>query len=206
MKEKLYIGKTIEEVEKLAVTDLGVCKDDLYFDILSEDGKPVEETEINVIVDANPVKKGKDFLENFLKEAEIYGFVERKMRDNVVEYSISTDDANGVLIGHNSQTLASLQFLTSLIVNQYYNRETENGLIVKVDVGGYRKKRDEKLEKMATRIAREVAKSKIPAKLRFMNAYERKVIHNKLSDWRDVTTHSEGVEPRRYIVIEPKQK
>lgn len=206
MKEKLYIGKTLEEVEQLAVTDLGVCKDDLYFDILSEDGKPVEETQINVIVDANPVKKGKDFLENFLKEADIYGFVERKMRDNVVEYSISTDDANGVLIGHNSQTLASLQFLTSLIVNQYYNRETENGLIVKVDVGGYRKKRDEKLEKMATRIAREVAKSKIPAKLRFMNAYERKVIHNKLSDWRDVTTHSEGVEPRRYIVIEPKQK
>lgn len=206
MKEKLYIGKTLEEVEQLAVTDLGVCKDDLYFDILSEDGKPVEETQINVIVDANPVKKGKDFLENFLKEADIYGFVERKMRDNVVEYSISTDDANGVLIGHNSQTLASLQFLTSLIVNQYYNRETENGLIVKVDVGGYRKKRDEKLEKMATRIAREVAKSKIPAKLRFMNAYERKVIHNKLSDWRDVTTHSEGVEPRRYIVIEQKQK
>lgn len=206
MKEKLYIGKTLEEVEQLAVTDLGVCKDDLYFDILSEDGKPVEETQINVIVDANPVKKGKDFLENFLKEADIYGFVERKMRDNVVEYSISTDDANGVLIGHNSQTLASLQFLTSLIVNQYYNRETENGLIIKVDVGGYRKKRDEKLEKMATRIAREVAKSKIPAKLRFMNAYERKVIHNKLSDWRDVTTHSEGVEPRRYIVIEPKQK
>ena len=122
MKEKLYIGKTLEEVEQLAVTDLGVCKDDLYFDILSEDGKPVEETQINVIVDANPVKKGKDFLENFLKEADIYGFVERKMRDNVVEYSISTDDANGVLIGHNSQTLASLQFLTSLIVNQYYNR------------------------------------------------------------------------------------
>ena len=68
MKEKLYIGKTLEEVEQLAVTDLGVCKDDLYFDILSEDGKPVEETQINVIVDANPVKKGKDFLENFLKK------------------------------------------------------------------------------------------------------------------------------------------
>ena len=57
--------------------------------------------------------------------------------------------------------LRILQFLTSLIVNQYYNRETENGLIVKVDVGGYRKKRDEKLEKMATRIAKEVAKNNI---------------------------------------------
>lgn len=206
MKEKLYTGKTLQEVEELAVADLGVCKDDLYFDILSDDNAPLEESKINVIVDANPVKKGKDFLEGFLKEANIYGFVERKMRDNIVEYSISTEDANGVLIGHNSQTLASLQFLTSLIVNQYFDRENENGLIVKVDVGGYRKKRDEKLEKMATRIAREVAKTKIPVNLHFMNAYERKVIHNKLSDWRDVTTHSEGVEPRRYIVIEPKQK
>ena len=206
MKEKLYKGKTLQEVEELVVADLGVCKDDLYFDILSPDGAPIEETEINVIVDANPVKKGKDFLENYLQAAGIYGFVERKMRDNVVEYSISTEDANGVLIGHNSQTLASLQFLTSLIVNQYYDRETENGLIVKVDVGGYRRKRDEKLEKMATRIAREVAKTKIPVNLHFMNAYERKVIHNKLSEWRDVTTHSEGVEPRRFIVIEPKQK
>ena len=135
MKEKLYKGKTLQEVEELVVADLGVCKDDLYFDILSPDGAPIEETEINVIVDANPVKKGKDFLENYLQAAGIYGFVERKMRDNVVEYSISTEDANGVLIGHNSQTLASLQFLTSLIVNQYYDRETENGLIVKVDVG-----------------------------------------------------------------------
>lgn len=206
MREKLYTGKTLQEVEKLAVADLGVCKDDMYFDVLSDDSTPIEEFQINVIVDANPVKKGKDFLENFLKEANIYGFVERKMRDNIVEYSISTEDANGVLIGHNSQTLASLQFLTSLIVNQYYDRETENGLIVKVDVGCYRKKRDEKLEKMATRIAREVAKTKIPVNLHFMNAYERKVIHNKLSEWRDVTTHSEGVEPRRYIVIEPKQK
>ena len=206
MKEKLYTGKTLQEVEELAVADLGVCKDDLYFDILSDDNAPLEESKINVIVDANPVKKGKDFLEGFLKEANIYGFVERKMRDNIVEYSISTEDANGALIGHNSQTLASLQFLTSLIVNQYFDRENENGLIVKVDVGGYRKKRDEKLEKMATRIAREVAKTKIPVNLHFMNAYERKVIHNKLSDWRDVTTHSEGVEPRRYIVIEPKQK
>lgn len=206
MKEKLYKGKTLQEVEQLAVLELGVCKDDLYFDILSEDSAPVEDTEINVIVDANPVKKGKDFLEKYLQEAGIYGFVERKMRDNIVEYSISTEDANGALIGHNSQTLAALQFITSLIVNQYYDRETENGLIVKVDVGGYRRKRDERLEKMATRIAREVAKTKIPVNLHFMNAYERKVIHNKLSDWRDVTTHSEGVEPRRYIVIEPKKK
>ena len=204
MKQKKYFGKSLQEVEQLAVLELGVSKDDLYFDVISPVGTKDDEMEIEVMVDANPVKKGKDFLENFLKEANIYGFVERKMRDNVVEYSITTEDANGVLIGYNSQTLNALQFITSLIVNQYFDRDTESGLIVKVDVGDYRKNRDEKLEKLAVRVGREVARTKIPVKLRYMNAYERKIIHNKLSSWRDVKTHSEGVEPRRYVVVEPK--
>ena len=84
MKQKKYFGKSLQEVEQLAVLELGVSKDDLYFDVISPVGTKDEEMEIEVMVDANPVKKGKDFLENFLKEANIYGFVERKMRDNVV--------------------------------------------------------------------------------------------------------------------------
>ncbi len=205
MKEKMYIGKNLEEIEKLAIQELGVAKEDLYFDVISENIDTRDELQVQVMVDVNPVKKGKDFLENFLKNGNIDGYVERKMRDNIVEYCITTADANGALIGHNSQTLAALQYVTSLIVNQYFDRETESGLIVKVDIGDYRKNRDEKLERMAVRIAREVAKTKIPVNLRYMNSYERKVIHTKLSTWKDVTTHSEGVEPRRYLVIEPKE-
>ena len=203
MKEKMYVASSLVEVEELAVKELGVAKDDMYFDVISENN---DEVQVNVIVDANPVKKGKDFLEKFLEEANILGFVERKMRDNVVEYCITTENANGLLIGKNSKTLSALQYITSLIVNQYFDPETENGLIVKVDIGDYRRRRDENLEKMATRIAKEVAKTKVPVKLNYMNAYERKVIHNKLSTWRDVTTHSEGVEPQRYLIIEPKNK
>lgn len=203
MKEKMYVASSIQEVEELAVKELSVAKDDMYFDVISENENEVQ---VNVIVDANPVKKGKDFLEKFLENANILGFVERKMRDNVVEYCITTENANGLLIGKNSKTLSALQYTTSLIVNQYFDLEKENGLIVKVDIGDYRRRRDENLEKMATRIAKEVAKTKVPVKLNYMNAYERKVIHNKLSTWRDVTTHSEGVEPQRYLIIEPKNK
>ena len=203
MKEKMYVASSLTEVEELAVKELGVAKDDMYFDVISEENNEVQ---VHVMVDANPVKKGKDFLEKFLEEANILGFVERKMRDNVVEYCITTENANGLLIGKNSKTLSALQYITSLIVNQYFDPETENGLIVKVDIGDYRRRRDENLEKMATRIAKEVAKTKVPVKLNYMNAYERKVIHNKLSTWRDVTTHSEGVEPQRYKIIEPKNK
>jgi spoIIIJ-associated protein len=199
MKEKIYEGKSLEEVEILAPQELGVCKEDLYFDTL-------EENKVHVMVYANPVKKGKDFLEDYLKNANILGMVIRQMRDNIVEYDITTDDANGILIGHDSRTLASLQYLTSLVVNQYFDREIESGLIVKVDVGDYRKKRDEQLEKLAVRIGREVARTKTPVKLRYMNAYERKVIHNKLTDWHDITTHSEGLEPHRYVVVEMKPK
>ena len=198
MKEKLYTGYNLEQVEKLAIKELGVPKEDMYFDEISE-------TEINVIVDANPVKKGKDFLETFLKNANILGFVERKMRDNVVEYSITTEDANAVLIGKNSKTLLALQYATSLVVNRYFDLDKESGLIVKVDVGDYRKKRDENLEKLAVRVAKEVARTKIPVKLRAMNVYERKVIHTKLADWKNVTTHSEGVDPNRCLIIEPKK-
>lgn len=205
MKEKMYVASTLAEVEELAVKELGVAKDDMYFDVISENADN-NEVQVHVMVDANPVKKGKDFLEKFLEDANILGFVERKMRDNVVEYCITTENANGLLIGKNSKTLSALQYITSLIVNQYFDPETENGLIVKVDIGDYRRRRDENLEKMATRIAKEVAKTKVPVKLNYMNAYERKVIHNKLSTWRDVTTHSEGVEPQRYLIIEPKNK
>ena len=201
MKEKKYLGKTLAEVEELAINELGVPKEDMYFDVISED--PYE---IHVMVDANPVKKGKDFLEAYLKNANILGFVERKMRDNVVEYCITTEDANAVLIGKNSKTLLALQYATSLVVNRYFDLEKESGLIVKVDVGDYRKRRDEKLEKLAIRIAKEVAKTKIPVKLKAMNVYERKVIHTKLADWRDVTTHSEGVDPNRCLIIEPRKK
>ena len=201
MKEKIYVGKSLSEIEELAVTELGVSKDDLYFDVTSEER---DEVQVHVMVDANPVKKGKDYIENYLREADIYGFVERKMRDNVVEYDINTEDSNAILIGHNSQTLSALHYLTTIVVNQYFNREEESGLIVKVDVGNYRKNKDEQLEKLATRLAREAIRTQMPVRLRFMNAYERKVIHNKLSSWRDVTTHSEGVEPRRYLIITPK--
>ncbi len=204
MKEKMYVGKNIQEIEELAINELGVSKDDLYFDVTSEDS--LGEIQVHVMVDANPVKKGKDYIENYLQEADIYGFVERKMRDNVVEYDINTENSNAVLIGHNSQTLSALHYLTTIVVNQYFNRDEESGLIVKVDVGNYRKSKDEQLERLGTRLAREAIRTQMPVRLRFMNAYERKVIHNKLSTWRDVTTHSEGVEPHRYLIITPKAK
>ena len=65
MKEKIYIGKSLAEIEALAVKELGVSKDDMYFDVIDENVDSRDEIQVHVMVDANPVKKGKDFLETF---------------------------------------------------------------------------------------------------------------------------------------------
>lgn len=209
MKERVYEVKDLEEAKKLAINDFGLPLEDLSFDVVEERkgflgiGSNIS---VHVCVYVDPIQKAKDFIETFLEEAGFGGQVEKRVRGNIVEFNIYTRDANGVLIGKKAKTLAALQYMASIIVNQYFDREYETGLIVKVDVGDYRKKRESRLESLAVRVAREVAKTKIPAKLDYMNSYERKIIHNKISDWNDVTTHSEGEEPRRYIVIEPRKK
>jgi spoIIIJ-associated protein len=78
--------------------------------------------------------------------------------------------------------------------------------MVLVDVGGYKSQRKKQLEIIATKTAKEVARTKVPARLVKMNAYERRVVHTKLADWRDVQTESEGEEPNRYVVIRPKNR
>jgi len=82
----------------------------------------------------------------------------------------------------------------------------EEFYVVLIDVGGYKEQRRKQLEILATKTAMDVVKTKIATKLGRMNAYERRIIHTKLSDWRDVITESEGEEPNRYVVIKPSKK
>jgi spoIIIJ-associated protein len=137
-----------------------------------------------------------------LKQNHIKGQIEKRVRGEVVEFDIHAENENGFLIGKNSRYLVSLQTLVSVIVNLYYTKEDQK--IVKVDVGGYKKKREMQLEAMADRIAREVNSTKVAVKIDSMNAYERRIIHNKLSESKNVKTRSEGEEPNRYLIVEPK--
>ncbi len=118
-----------------------------------------------------------------------------------VSFSIQAKE-NPILIGKNGKTLEAMQSL----VKNYINLYTDEYYVVIIDIGGYKEQRKKQLEILATKTAMEVVKTKVPTKLGKMNAYERRVIHTKLSDWRDVTTVSEGEEPNRYIVISPSKK
>ena len=107
----------------------------------------------------------------------------------------------GVLIGKRGQTLDSLQYLTNLAVN----RSSENYTRVKIDTEDYRRRRKETLENLAKNMASKVKRTKKAVTLEAMNPYERRIIHSALQNDNNVTTHSEGEEPYRYVVITLKK-
>lgn len=205
MKEKLYNGITLEDVKQVAVKEFGVALEHIEFETVTDKKGFLgigSKLEIKATVVADGIKIGKDYLEMILKQNKIKGQIEKRVRGNVVEFDIHADSENGFLIGKNSRYLVSLQTLVSILVNLYYDKEDQK--IVKIDVGGYKKKREMQLEAMADRIAREVNSTKVPVKIDSMNAYERRIIHNKLSESKVVKTRSEGEEPNRYLIVEPK--
>ena len=110
-------------------------------------------------------------------------------------------DEMGILIGKRGQTLDSLQYLVSLVVN----KGSEEYIRVKVDTEDYRKRRKETLENLAKNIAYKVKRTKRSVSLEPMNPYERRVIHSALQNDRYVTTHSEGEEPFRRVVVTIKR-
>lgn len=120
--------------------------------------------------------------------------------DRNLDIDLSGDEM-GVLIGKRGQTLDSLQYLTSLVVN----KEAEEYIRVKVDTEDYRKRRKETLENLAKNISYKVKRSKRSVSLEPMNPYERRIIHSALQNDKYVTTHSEGEEPYRRVVVTLKK-
>ena len=116
--------------------------------------------------------------------------------NNYMEIELSGDEM-GVLIGKRGQTLDSLQYLVSLVVN----KNVENYIRVKVDTENYRQRRKETLENLAKNISYKVKRTKRPVPLEPMNPYERRIIHSALQNDKYVTTHSEGDEPFRHVVV-----
>ena len=205
MRVKTYEVKNIEEAKKLAVEDFGVCEADIKFEIVKENKGFLgigSKLEVQATLDIDGIEKGKKYIQMILDNNNIEGFIEKKVRGNNVEFNIDAGEFNGYLIGKNSRNLIALQTLISTVINNYY--EGEELKVVLVDVGGYKKRREKSLENMAVDYGKQVAKTKQTIKLDHLNAYERKIIHNKLSTWKDVKTHSEGDEPNRILIIEPK--
>ena len=204
MKKHRYVGKTKEEAINLAKEELQEVEENLFI-------KEIEVTqgglfkkgkvEIEVIEKREVVKDIKDYLVNLLKNMGYSVNIEIKNKEEVPKYVIFSDN-DALLIGKNGKNLKAL----TTIVNGYLNTELGRNYKFIIDVNEYKEKREHNLERLAKRIAREVATTGVEAKLDSMNSYERRIIHNILGNNKRVYTESEGEEPNRYVVIKPKKE
>lgn len=170
--------------------------------------KPVRQSKpIEILTDEAEIQeveqKAADFLKKVFETIDL-GEVQIKSVYNREEGSLDVDfegDDMGVLIGKRGQTLDSLQYLTSLVVN----KGKDNYIRVKLDTEDYRRRRKETLENLARGIAYKVKKTRRPVVLEPMNPYERRIIHSSLQGNKYVETISEGEEPYRHIVVKLKR-
>ena len=144
----------------------------------------------------------KDFLKDVFAAMNMVVAVDVKYDEDNKNLDVDlSGDEMGILIGKRGQTLDSIQYLLSLVVN----KESEEYIRVKVDTEDYRKRRKETLENLAKNIAYKVKRTKRPVSLEPMNPYERRIIHSALQNDKYVTTHSEGEEPFRRVVVTLKK-
>lgn len=142
--------------------------------------------------------KAREFLKQVFEAMHLPVEIEISYDEEEKEMSINlTGDDMGILIGKRGQTLDSLQYLVSMVLN----KESEGYLRVKLDTENYRARRKETLETLAKNIAYKVKRTKRSVSLEPMNPYERRIIHSALQNDKYVTTRSEGEEPFRHVVI-----
>ena len=156
-----------------------------------------------VVVNAKEVEEMSiAFLKDVLHAMDIAAVVEAEYNaeEEVLDINLIGEDM-GILIGKRGQTLDSLQYLVSLVVN----KSTTGYIRVKVDTENYRSRRKATLENLARNIAAKVKRTRRPVSLEPMNPYERRIIHSALQNDKYVTTHSEGEEPYRKVVVTLKK-
>ncbi len=204
---KEFSAKTVDEAITEAVLYYGTTSDKLIYEVLEKENTGVlgmfkKPARIRAKITFTVEGSAKDFLNRVLAAMNITAEVE-VFYDEVnetVEINLIGEDM-GILIGKRGQTLDSLQYLVSLVVN----KGSEKYLKVKVDTENYRERRKETLENLAKNISFRVKKTHKPISLEPMNPYERRIIHSSLQNDKYVETHSEGEEPYRKVVISLKK-
>lgn len=207
MEYQIFTGKTVDDAVTNALVKFETTSDNIEFEILEKGsngflGMGSKPAKIQARIKEKEIssKSIEDTTVEFL--GKVFEAMNLTVKVNVV---ISAEEVNvdligdemGILIGKRGQTLDSLQYLLSLVIN----KNTDNYLRVKLDTENYRERRKETIENLAKNIAFKVKRTKRPVALEPMNPYERRIIHSALQNDRYVTTKSEGEEPYRHVVV-----
>ena len=201
MEKIIKDGKETELVLEEILTENNLTKDEIVYTSHDKKGKLFQGTLKEVTVykktDINDAIKEflKEIIENMGLEVS-FEVVTKDERTTIKMYS----NNNPIIIGKSGHTLKALENL----VKQKIQNDTGIFYKINLDVSNYKEKIQKSIERLAKNTAREVAKTKIPVALDNMTSYERRIVHNVLTDFKGVKTESEGEEPNRHVVIKPE--
>lgn len=198
-------AKSYDEALKLASQELQLAVDKITLEVIKEKKGLFGITNLityKASANVSLVTEGKQYLENVLSSMGIDVKMEIRniVDENQIIFNIQTSE-NALLIGRGGKNLNALQNLLRLYLNQF----TEDKILINLDIGGYHDNRKKQLEILATKTAKEVLRTGIPVKLADINSFERRIIHTKLSEWRDIETISEGEDKERVLIIKLKK-
>lgn len=203
MEKIIKTGKVFEDTLETILTENNLTKDEVFY-IKGEVKKALfkgETVEVIVYKKEEIYNLVKEYLNEIISNLGLeVTFELKKQDDNTIIKMYSNN--NSILIGHNGNTLKALEVLAK----QKVQIETGVSFRIMLDVENYKDKKIARLERLAKQVAKDVARSKVAASLENMNAYERRIVHNVLTNFRGVTTKSEGEEPNRHIVIIPNEE
>lgn len=195
-------GKDLENLLNEICEENNISRDDFYYHYTEKKNGLFNKNnviELKVMLKSELVNYVKNYLEELVTNMGLTANYETKLRDNVIYIKIYSNN-NSILIGKNGNTLKSLEY----IVKQKINNEFNIRPLINLDVENYREKQTKRLEKLAKNLAKEVVKTKVEVHLENMNAYERRIVHNVLTNFKGVSTTSIGEEPERHVVIKPE--
>ena len=207
MEWREFTAKTVDEALTNAMIDLETTVENLEYEVIEKEtngflgmfGKPAK---IRVREKITLESKAKKFLSDVFSAMGIQAEIDLSYDEinTTLDINIKGEEM-GVLIGKRGQTLDSLQYLVSLVVN----KNNDEYIKIKLDTENYRARRKETLENLAKNIAYKVKRTRKPVSLEPMNPYERRIIHSALQNDKYVETYSEGEEPYRKVVINLKK-
>ena len=201
MEKIIKNGKVTEEILDEILSENDLTKDEIVYTSHDKKGKLFQGTlkEVTVYKKTDINDAIKEFLKEIIENMGLEVSFETTTKDERTTIKMYSNN-NPIIIGKSGHTLKALETLAKQKI------QNDTGIFYKInlDVSNYKEKIQKSIERLAKNTAREVAKTKIPVALDNMTSYERRIVHNVLTDFKGVKTESEGEEPNRHVVIKPE--
>ncbi len=191
-------AKTKEEVLRQVLAELNASEEEVTYSFKEIKGGLFKGVtyECSGFLKLDLISDVQEYLKNILNGMGLEVSFEVNMKDDVTNIKMYTSN-NPIVIGKNGTNLEALTILARQFIKNY----TFNGPKIVLDVEDYKDRQIKKLERLAKNLARDVVRTKVDVEMDNMNSYERRIVHNVLTDFKGVKTESIGEEPNRHVVI-----